>query len=447
MSDTTMLDILAKKRDGQKLMLSEIAYWIKGCADGSIPDYQSSALLMAAYINGMDDEETVDLTLAMLGSGQTVDLSDIEGIKVDKHSTGGVGDKTTLVVAPILAAAGLIVSKMSGRGLGHTGGTLDKLESIPGFNTQLTIEELKQQLKEIGLAVISQTETLVPADRTLYALRDVTATVSSIPLIASSIMSKKLALGSDVIVLDCKYGSGAFMTDLQDSIELAKAMVKIGTVAGKKTSALITSMEQPLGNRVGNALEVMEAIDTLNGKGPEDFRQLCLNLAGEIIYQADRTTNREKAVQLAEELLKGGSAKEKFKQLLLAQGGDIAVIEDYAGLPQADCVTSYYSQKSGYIQKIDAAKVGQAALILGAGRVKKNDEIDLAAGISFLAKTGARIESGGQIAFLYSANQNQAQKAMQLLDEAIVITQKEPVIPRLIAGYVTKDGFIALEKE
>lgn len=445
MPDTTMFDILAKKRDGKKLWNSEIAYWIKGCADGSIPDYQSSALLMAAYINGMDDEEMVDLTLAMLHSGQTVDLSDIEGIKVDKHSTGGVGDKTTLVIAPILAAAGLIVSKMSGRGLGHTGGTLDKLESIPGFKTQLTIEELKQQLKEIGLAVISQTDTLVPADRTLYALRDVTATVSSIPFIASSIMSKKLALGGDVIVLDCKYGSGAFMTDLQDSIELAKAMVKIGTAAGKQTSALITSMEQPLGDRVGNALEVMEAIDTLNGKGPEDFSRLCLNLAGEIIYQAGKATNREKSVQLAKEILKGGKAKEKFKQLLQAQGGDISVIEDFSQLPQADCVTSYYTRQSGYIQKIDAAKVGQAALILGAGRVKKNDDIDLAAGILFLAKTGAKIESGGQIAFLYSANQNQAQKAVQLLDEAIVITPQEPVIPRLIAGYVTKDGFIALE--
>jgi len=395
-------DLILKKREGSTLTYQEIEYFIHGYAKDQIPDYQVAAWLMAVYFQGMTKQETADLTMAMVRSGETIDLGEIEGVKVDKHSTGGVGDTTTLVLAPLVAAAGVPVAKMSGRGLGHTGGTLDKLESIPGLRINLTREEFINNVRRIGLAVMGQTANLVPADGKTYALRDVTATVDSIPLIASSIMSKKIAAGADAIVLDVKTGRGAFMKTLEESIELAKAMVEIGEKVGKKTIALVTDMDQPLGLAVGNALEVQEAIAVLKGKGPSDLRELCLELGASMVYLARKSDTIGEAREKLLTLLEKGQALEKFAQMIEAQGGDPRVLEDEGMLPQAAIQEAVLAPKSGYISQLEAEKVGLAAMALGAGREKKEDRIDPAAGVLLQKKIGEWIEKDEALATLHT---------------------------------------------
>ena len=442
----TMIDIIRKKRDGKVLFKEEIDFWIKGCVNGEIPDYQTSALLMAVFIRGLNKEETANLTDSMLYSGETVDLSSIEGIKVDKHSTGGVGDKTTLIVAPICAAAGLKVAKMSGRGLGFTGGTIDKLESIPGFRVELSMEEFKDNLKEYGLAVMSQTKELAPADKTLYALRDVTATVESMPLIASSIMSKKLAFGADIIVLDVKYGSGAFMKKLSDAEALAEEMIAIASSLGRKCAAHITAMNQPLGNNVGNALEVSEAIEVLKGGGPEDLKEVSLNLASEMIYQAELFPDREQAYQRAKSLLVEGKALEKFRALLMAQGGDTSIIDQDGLFKRSYLECMMTANADGYIYALDAEKVGYAALTLGAGRSVKEEKIDYGAGIVFKAKVGDKVRKGQEIAYLYGENTEKCLKSKAILEKAFIIKKEKPVHKDLVSEIVTKDKIIKMAK-
>jgi len=436
-----MYEIIRKKRDGLVLSQEELTSWINGYVAGKIPDYQSAALLMAAFIRGLNEQETVDLTMAMLHSGDIMGLSFINGIKADKHSTGGVGDKSTLIVAPIAAAAGLIVAKMSGRGLGHTGGTLDKLESIPGFRTSLSVEEFLENARNHGISVIGQTKQLAPADALLYALRDVTATVDSIPLIAASIMSKKLALGSDTIVLDVKYGSGAFMKEVFNAIALAKTMVSIGEALGKKTAALITSMEQPLGNAVGNALEVREAIQVLKGEGPDDLRQLSCTLAGEMILQSGLLSERDEALALATQKIKDGSALNKFMELVAAQGGDKAVIQNPNLLPQAKEKLPVLAPEGGFIKSIDAEAVGFAALNLGAGRHTKEEKIDPAVGIVLAHKTGDYVQKEEKIADIYCQDLLTGSRAHNILQKAVKISQTPLKPGPLIYGLVTKEGF------
>lgn len=394
-------DIIRKKRDGFALSKEEIEFFINGCVNNEIADYQTSALLMAIYFNDMDERETVDLTMAMLNSGDKVDLSQIDGVKVDKHSTGGVGDKTTLVAAPIAAACGVKIAKMSGRGLGHTGGTVDKLESIPNLRTDINGKEFFDIVNRTGICVTGQSGNLCPADKILYGLRDVTQTVDKICLIASSIMSKKLACGSDRILLDVKTGSGAFMKDFNDAKRLAELMVKIGNSSGKKTKALITDMDIPLGNAIGNSLEVIEAVDTLCGNGPEDLEQVCVELAANMIFLAegaDLENCRSRAVQAIE----NGSALEKLAQMVEAQGGDKNYVYDTKCFKRADFVRQVKSPADGYIVKLNAERCGTASVHLGAGREKKEDKIDFAAGIFLNRKTGDRVSKGETIATLYS---------------------------------------------
>lgn len=436
-----MYEIIRKKRDGMVLSQEELASWINGYVAGKIPDYQSAALLMAAFIRGLNEQETVDLTMAMLHSGDIMGLSFIPGIKADKHSTGGVGDKSTLIVAPVAAAAGLIVAKMSGRGLGHTGGTLDKLESIPGFRTGLSVEEFLENVRRHGISVIGQTKQLAPADALLYALRDVTATVDSIPLIAASIMSKKLALGSDTIVLDVKYGSGAFMKVAADAIALAKTMVAIGEALGKRTAALITSMEQPLGNAVGNALEVREAIQVLQGEGPDDLRQLSCALAGEMILQSGLLAKRDECIMLAQEKINDGSALNKFMEMVAAQGGDTAVVQNPALLPQAKETLPVLAPEAGFIKSIDAESVGFAALNLGAGRHTKEEKIDPAVGIVFTHKSGDYVQKEEKIADIYCQTLLAGRRARNILQKAVDISSAPAQPKPLIYGLVTKEGF------
>jgi len=442
-----MYEIIRNKRDGKILSKDEIEFWIKGYVDGNIPDYQSAALLMAAFIRGLNEQETIDLTMAMLHSGEIIDLSSIPGIKADKHSTGGVGDKTTMVVAPIAAAAGLKVAKMSGRGLGHTGGTIDKLESISGFRTSLSPEEFLDNVRKHGIAVTGQSKQLTPADALLYALRDVTATVDSIPLIAASIMSKKLALGADIIVLDVTYGSGAFMKKAADAINLAKIMVTIGEAAGKKTSALITSMEQPLGYAVGNALEIKEAILTLKGEGPDDFHQLCCALAGEMIFQAGLLADRDSCIALAEEKINDRSALKKFMNMVGAQGGDTKIFEKPELLPNAKEKLAFFSPTSGFIHSIDAEAVGFAALTLGAGRKIKEEKIDPAVGIVFKHKVGDYLRREDKIANIYCQNLLVGCQVLNLLQKAVKISSPPYQPDELIYGLVTKDGFFPFSQE
>ncbi len=421
-----MNDLIIKKRDGKSLTVDEINWIIDGTVKGTIPDYQLSALLMAIYFQGLDREETYALTAAMRYSGDTVDLSSISGIKVDKHSTGGVGDKTTLVVGPLASACGVPIAKMSGRGLGFTGGTVDKMESIPGFRVELEPEEFLAQVRDIGMAVIGQSGHIDPADKKLYALRDVTGTVKNFGLIASSIMSKKLAAGSDAIVLDVKCGEGAFMEDLEDAVTLADLMVDIGYDAGRRTVACITDMNQPLGKAVGNSLEVMEAIDTLYGRGPEDITELSVKLAGIMIYLGGKAETPEEGQELAHQALTSRTGLTQMRMFIEAQGGNGDIIYDYSMFPQARHTLELRSPYSGYVSKINARQIGIASQHLGAGRASKEDVIDLAAGIVLNKKVGDRVEEGELLLTLLGndmakleAGQRLAERAFQFSDEPV----------------------------
>lgn len=434
-----MYDIIMKKRDGGVLTDEEIGYFVNGYTKGEIPDYQASALLMAIYFQGMNKHETAYLTGCMAASGDEIDLSPIPGIKVDKHSTGGVGDKTTMVIGPVAAACGVPVAKLSGRGLGHTGGTLDKLEAIPGLTTSLDQSKFFDMVKEIGIAVAGQTGNLAPADKKLYALRDVTATVDNISLIAASIMSKKIASGSDRILLDVKTGSGAFMKTLDDSIALAREMVDIGTNVGREVVALVTDMDRPLGRNIGNALEVMEAVATLKGHGPEDFTQICLALSSNMLYLAGMGT-MEACTAMAKEAIKSGKAFEKFCQMVEAQGGDASYVRKPEKFTVSPVQYELKAEKSGYITAMDTEKIGMAAVELGAGRRKKEDSIDYGAGIILNAKIGDRVENGQTIATLYTSAVSLLSGAISLLKEAVVIGKEQPEAEKLIYARITKDG-------
>jgi pyrimidine-nucleoside phosphorylase len=425
-----MLDIITKKRDGRELSGDEIRFFINGYVGGKIPDYQVAALLMAIYFQGMNDRETADLTQAMRYSGDTVDLSAIDGIKVDKHSTGGVGDKTTIIIAPIAAAAGVKIAKMSGKGLGFTGGTIDKLESIPGLSTKLGPDEFFKQVNEIGLAVISQSAEITPADKLLYALRDVTATVGNMSLIASSIMSKKLAAGSDAIVLDVKYGSGAFLKDVDEATDLANKMISIGKAAGRNTIAVLSDMTQPLGNAVGNILEVKEAIDVLSGRGPKDIHDLSVLLSSLMIYLGEKAATHEEAVAMAEEIIASGKGLAKLKEMIERQGGDPAVVDDpglFETAAHSETVTAY---KSGYIKEINAGNIGIASQHSGAGRMSKDDVIDNTAGIILEHKVGDRVEEGDVLATVYANDASKLRTAVGLASDAYVITDEQEVAGR-----------------
>lgn len=433
-------DIILKKREGLELNREEITFWVDGYVKGEIPDYQIASLLMAIYFKGLSENETSYLTEVMMNSGDRVNLQNIPGIKADKHSTGGVGDKTSLVLAPIIAAAGIKVAKMSGRGLGHTGGTIDKLESIPEMKVNLSPEEFIENLQNIGIAMVGQSANLVPADKKLYALRDVTATVDSIPLIASSIMSKKLAIDSDVIVLDVKYGSGAFMKSLESAIELSKTMVKIAKNMGRKAAAIISDMDKPLGAAVGNALEVREAINTLKGKGPEDFRELCITLAAQTVYLAGQVSSIEDGKILASDLLDNGAALKKFQDFISAQGGDPGIVDDESILPQAQYRLTVLSNKSGYVSSIDTKSIGIAGMKLGAGRITKEDVIDPAVGIMIHKKTGDWVDKGETLAMIHANDENIVDEAKKLLLETIVIDDIKPKVTPLIYGTVNSRG-------
>jgi pyrimidine-nucleoside phosphorylase len=436
------VDIIQKKRDAEQLTTDEIDFIIQGYTKGEIPDYQLSAWAMAVYFNGMTAKETADLTLAMARSGDQADLSSIPGIKVDKHSTGGVGDTTTLILAPLVASAGVPVAKMSGRGLGHTGGTIDKLESIQGFQVELTKQQFLQQVKDIGVAVIGQSGNMTPADKKLYGLRDVTATIESIPLIASSIMSKKLASGADAIVLDVKTGNGAFMKSLDDSIKLAQAMVEIGEQVGRETIAVITNMEEPLGEAIGNALEVREAIETLQGKGPADLTELCLVLGAHMVQLGGKAATYDEARAIVSELLRNGSALAKLKQLISAQGGYAEISEHPELLASAEYHVPVMAVEEGTVSRIDAEALGVTAMMLGAGRATKDDPIDLAVGMVLRKKVGDTVQVGDTIAELYMSNNEPmfTEDMTQRTRSAFTFVQGEVAKPPLIYAIVTKHG-------
>ncbi|MGP4082116.1 pyrimidine-nucleoside phosphorylase [Pseudalkalibacillus sp. R45] len=426
-----MVDLIEKKRNGNELTQDEIAFIIEGYTNGDIPDYQMSALAMAIYFNDMTEEERANFTMAMVDSGDKIDLAAIEGIKVDKHSTGGVGDTTTLVLAPLVAAVGVPVAKMSGRGLGHTGGTIDKLEAVPGFHVEIDNDEFIKLVNKNKIAVIGQSGNLTPADKKLYGLRDVTATVNSIPLIASSIMSKKIAAGADAIVLDVKTGAGAFMTEVEKAEELAKAMVKIGNNVGRNTMAIISDMSQPLGFAIGNALEVKEAADTLRGEGPEDLEELCLTLGSFMVMLAEKAETKEEARQMLIDVMKNGKAIETFKTFLKAQGGDESVIDDLSKLPTAKHEIPFVAEKDGYVSEIMANEVGTAAMLLGAGRATKDSEIDLAVGIVLHKKVGDEVKKGETIATLHS-NQENVDEVLKKLNGAYTISTEKVTAPPLV---------------
>lgn len=392
-----ILDIIEKKKLGEELSKEEISFWIKGLCSGDIPDYQTSALLMAIRLKGMNQEETVNLCQEMVHSGDILDLSEIEGIKADKHSTGGVGDKTSLVLGPLVASCGLKIAKMSGRGLGHTGGTLDKLESISGLNIFLSEDEFKKQVAEIGIAIVGQTGELVPADKKLYALRDVTATVDSIPLISSSIMSKKLAAGSDTILLDVKYGKGAFMHTVEDAKKLAKTMISIGKSLGKNTMAMITDMNAPLGRTIGNALEIKEAVLTLKGQGEESFTEFIISAAKIMLMQGKITSDEAEADKMLRENIKNGKAFLKFKEMVKSQGGNVEQIDDLELLPKSKHIEDMKSKEEGYISKINSEELGILSMKLGGGRKKKEDKINYAVGIIMDKKVGDYVKIGDSL--------------------------------------------------
>lgn len=432
-----MVDLIEKKRDGQALSKEEIAFIITGFTDGSIPDYQMSALSMAIYFQGMTELERADLTMAMVNSGDKIDLSAVEGIKVDKHSTGGVGDTTTLVLGPLVAAVGVPVAKMSGRGLGHTGGTIDKLEAVKGFHVELENRQFIDLVNKNKLAVIGQSGNLTPADKKLYALRDVTGTVNSMPLIASSIMSKKIAAGADAIVLDVKTGAGAFMKTLEDSEELARAMVNIGNNVGRKTMAVISDMSQPLGFAIGNALEVKEAIDTLKGEGPEDLTELSLTLGSHMVFLAKMADTLAEARTLLEEAVQNGSALNAFKAFLEAQGGDASVVDEPSRLPQAEFKIELEAKEAGYVSEIVADEVGTAAMLLGAGRATKDSVIDLAVGLVLHKKIGDEVKLGESLLTIYSNFEN-VDAIKQKLYENITISKDKVEKPTLIYKEITE---------
>lgn len=432
-----MYDIILKKRQGRELSRDEINFFVQGYTKEIIPDYQVAAFLMAVYFQGLSQQETAHLTMAMVNSGDTVNLSSIPGIKVDKHSTGGVGDKTTLVLAPLVAAAGVPVAKMSGRGLGHTGGTIDKLESIPGFKVSLPPEDFIRQVKTIHVAVVAQTGELAPADKKLYALRDVTATVDSIPLIASSVMSKKIASGADAIVLDVKTGSGAFMRTVDDARSLARTMVDIGEMTGKKTAAVITNMNQPLGFAVGNVLEVTEAVNTLNGQGPADLVELCLVLGSHILVLAGKKDSLAGARQVLEELLDNGKAFSKFKEMVQAQGGDIDVLQNPSKLPRAQNIYTVKAGTTGYVTAINTEAVGRVAMMLGAGRKTKEESIDPAVGIIVRKKLGDKVQAGETIAELHVNDAGKLREAEQQLIEAYTISEHAPELNPLVLEQIS----------
>ncbi|KAB2333747.1 pyrimidine-nucleoside phosphorylase [Bacillus mesophilum] len=431
-----MVDIIEKKRDGIELTKEEIQFFVNGYTDGSIPDYQVSALTMAIFFKGMTENERADLTMAMVESGDQIDLKKIEGIKVDKHSTGGVGDTTTLVLGPLVAAVGVPVAKMSGRGLGHTGGTIDKLEAVEGFHVEIENEEFIKLVNENKIAVIGQSGNLTPADKKLYALRDVTATVDSIPLIASSIMSKKIAAGADAIVLDVKTGAGAFMKTLEDSKELASAMVRIGNNVGRNTMAVISDMSQPLGFAIGNALEVKEAIDTLKGEGPEDLTELCLTLGSHMVVLAKKAASAEEAREKLQQVINDGSALETFKTFLSSQGGDATVVDQPEKLPQAKYQFELEAKENGYVSEIVADEIGTAAMLLGAGRATKESTIDLAVGLMLRKKIGDEVKKGDSLVTIYS-NFEDVSEVKEKLYTNIVLTSEKVNAPVLIHGEIT----------
>lgn len=431
-----MYDLILKKKQGGELSTDEIRYMIEGFTEGSIPDYQMSAMTMAICFRGMTPRETVDLTLAMRDSGDVLDLSGIKGVKVDKHSTGGVGDKTSLALTPIIAALGVPVAKMSGRGLGHTGGTIDKLECFDGFTTALSEEQFAGNVNTIGIAIAGQTANLAPADKKLYALRDVTATVDQMSLIASSIMSKKLASGSDAIVLDVKTGNGAFMKKLEDSRSLAKEMVSIGTMAGKKTVAVITDMDQPLGRAVGNSLEVWEAIDTLRGEGPADFKEVVFALGSQMLMLAGRAADEKEARALMEGVIEDGSALDKFAQFVRAQGGDAAPVYDTSLLPVAGKTLEVTAKESGYVHRILAEDIGIACMTLGGGRETKESAIDLSVGIILEKKNGDAVSDGEVLATIYGNDDAKMQAAYEKIAHAYEIAKEPAAFVPVVREYI-----------
>ncbi len=430
------VDLILKKRGGEELSPEEIAFLVNGYTSDEIPDYQMSAFLMAVFYSGMTDRETSSLTECMMNSGGTVDLSGIPGMKVDKHSTGGVGDKTSLIIAPMAAAAGVIVPMISGRALGHTGGTLDKLDSIPGFRTDLTLEEFHEQLRTHGLAFIGQTEEIAPADKKLYALRDVTGTIESIPLIASSIMSKKLAEGIDALVLDVKVGAGAFMKKQVDARRLAQMMVGIGRRVDKKVQALITDMNQPLGYAVGNALEVMEVSQTLQNAGPPDLTKICIELAARMIFLAKVAPSLEEARQIAETKLMDGSAYKKFKQVVQAQGGNPQALDKFELLPNATGMREITCPRAGFVSAINAEDIGRASTIMGAGRDRKEDGIDPAVGVILEVKMGERVDAGSVLCRLYYTREEGLEDAAEMVEDAFRISGQKPEERELILEVV-----------
>lgn len=431
-----MYDLIMKKRNGGALSDEEIHFMVQGYTKGEIPDYQMSAMMMAIYFQGMNADETLALTMEMAKSGDLLDLSEIRGVKVDKHSTGGVGDKTSLALTPMVAAAGVTVAKMSGRGLGHTGGTIDKLESFSGFSTAISEQQFKNNVNHIGIAIMGQTADLAPADKKLYALRDVTATVDNMSLIASSIMSKKLAAGADAIVLDVKTGSGAFMKTEEDSFALAHEMVRIGNGAGRKTIAVVSDMDQPLGYAVGNALEVKEAIDTLNGNGPEDFVELCMTLGSYMLVAGGRAATREEAENVLTKVIENGSALDKLAEFIEAQGGDKELVYHPERLPQASIVQEIESPADGYIQEIVCDEIGICSLILGGGRETKESEIDLSVGLVLHKKVGDAVRKGDSLATIYANDQAKLDAAKERFLQAYTIdrnpVEKKPLIKGIV---------------
>ena len=435
-----MYDIILKKRQGKILTKEEIQYFIDGYTKGDIPDYQASAFMMALFFQKMNKEETMMLTEAMMNSGEILDLSAIKGIKVDKHSTGGVGDTTTLIVGPMVAAAGAPVAKMAGRGLGHTGGTIDKLESFKGFQTNISENKFIENVNKIKLSIVSQTGELAPADKKLYALRDVTATVDNLSLIAASIMSKKLAAGADAIILDVKTGSGAFMKSIEESLDLAKTMVDIGNGMGRETMAIISNMDQPLGRAVGNALEVVEAIETLKGRGPKDLYELSLALGSQMLVLAKVVNSEQEARNKLQQVISDGSALAKFKEFIKAQGGDVRAIEQPELLPQAQYIIKVQSPQDGFVKHIEADKVGMSALLLGAGRETKDSKIDLGVGVYLEKKVGQAVKKGETIAKIYGNDAKKIGLARKQLLNAYTYSQEKLPPLKLIHALVTKEG-------
>ena len=428
-----MVDLIIKKRNGEVLTDEEIHFIINGYVNGYIPDYQMSAFLMSVYFRGMNEHEQLALTMEMLHSGETVDLSMIEGVKCDKHSTGGVGDKTSLVVIPLASSFGIKMAKMSGRGLGHTGGTLDKLESIPGFRIEQSAEHFIEQVKKIGLAVIGQTANITPADKLMYALRDVTGTIESIPLIASSIMSKKIASGADNIVLDVKVGDGAFMKDVESAEKLSHAMVKIGKLAGRNTVATLTQMNEPLGCAVGNALEVMEAIDTLRGGGPEDFRELCISFVNEMLLISHLAKNEEEARKMTLKAMQDGKGIEKLKEMIIWQGGNPHVVDDYSLFNLSkETKEVIYNGPKAYVSSLKALPIGEAAMLLGAGRERKEDKIDYGVGIVLNKKVGDVINPSEALATIYSRGKNVDEAYQTILNAYSFSLNKVDKLPKII---------------